>query len=70
MIMIRHLSFFVSSRFTSAGDVSESKALLPVEEIAEKPKPLEEIQKVIRTKSKWLPSQLLCYKMNIESAVG
>lgn len=68
--MIRHSSFFVSSRFTSAGNVNESEILFPTEEIVEKPKPMKKIQKIIRTKSKWLPSNLLCYKMNIESAVG
>lgn len=34
------------------------------------PEKLEAEIKVVRTKSTWVPCQLLCYKMNMEAAVG
>lgn len=30
----------------------------------------KEVQKIKRTKSAWVPCQLLCYKMNMETNVG
>lgn len=58
-----------SNRFTPSNTekkeesiVESAKEQQPIQ--PEKPK---EVQKVVRTKSVWVPCQLLCYKMNIEA---
>lgn len=53
----------ISDRFVTS-DSSESKPEVPIKKEQNK-----EI-KIVRTRSTWVPTQLLSYKMNIEAAVG
>lgn len=60
--------FFLRFRFVS--EVPKDK-----EKEKEKPEPQpKEVEKkevkIVRTKTMWQPSQLLCYKMNIEATAG
>lgn len=64
---------FPHFRFTSSNnDAKPDDKAKPVEKIEAPPAPEtpKEVKKVTRTRFAWLPNQLLCYKMNMETAVG
>lgn len=62
-----------SYRFTSSNDSKTENAPVSTEKeektvkVLDKPK---EIKTAIRNRFSWVPCQLLCYKMNIEAAIG
>lgn len=67
--------FIKISRFTPSNDTKALSELdsmnnKKVEEIPSVVNVPKEIQKVKRIKSTWIPCQLLCYKMNMETNVG
>lgn len=71
------ITFFllIFNRFTASNDTKPLSELDSVDtKKPEETKTAEnipkEIKKVERTKSTWIPCQLLCYKMNMETNVG
>lgn len=58
-------------RFVPAGATS-ADVVAKTDDVPTKPLVPDKVTeiKMVRTKSTWLPCQLLCYKMNIEAAVG
>ncbi|XP_055317204.1 G patch domain-containing protein 1 homolog [Sitodiplosis mosellana] len=79
---IRNKSFVVPEsipqifdRFTASNDSKPLSELDPsettkIKEVPAAPVVPKEVKKVIRTRSTWVPCQLLCYKMNMETNVG